>query len=113
MGEERERTMNRKLRNLMMLLAMGALLAVLAGCSDDDTNPITGPGMGQGAMLRAVHASPDAPAVDIYVEGVADPVAVALGYTQTTPYLDLAAGTYNIQLRAHGAGAVHVQENPE
>ncbi len=91
---------------LTLLLAVLALGAFAAGCSDDDNNP-TGPNLdlGTGAMLRVVHASPDAPAVDIYVEGIATPVVQDLAYLQTTPYLDLAPGTYNIQLRAAGADA--------
>ena len=57
------------------------------------------------AELRFVHASPDAPAVDIYAEGVSGALITALAYTETSEYLDLAAGDYNIQIRAHGACA--------
>ena len=59
--------------------------------------------MGEGAMLRVVHASPNAPAVDVYAEGVAAPLLTDLAYTETSMYLDLDAGTYNIQLRGAGA----------
>lgn len=87
----------------LLLLALLALGAFAAGCSDDDnpTNPTAD--LGTGAMLRVVHASPDAPAVDIYAEGVASPLAAGVAYLETTPYLELAPGTYNIQLRAAGA----------
>lgn len=89
--------------SLFLLLAGLAIFAV--GCSDDDDNPISGPGgdLGSGAMLRVVHASPDAPAVDIYAEGVSGALISGLAYTQTSAYLDLAAGDYNIQIRAAGA----------
>ncbi|MBT8478281.1 MAG: DUF4397 domain-containing protein, partial [Gemmatimonadetes bacterium] len=53
------------------------------------------------AMLRAVHASPDAPAVDVYAEGISVPLFSALGYGDASLYADIPAGTYNIQLRAH------------
>ncbi|MCB1182256.1 DUF4397 domain-containing protein [bacterium] len=85
---------------MLLLLALGAF--ALTGCSDDDENPMT-PDMGSGAMLRVVHASPDAPAVDIYAEGVSAPLLTDVSYTETSAWLDLAAGTYNIQLRAAGA----------
>jgi hypothetical protein len=49
-----------------------------------------------------VHASPDAPAVDIYAEGVDGALVIALAYTQTSRYLQLAAGDYNLQIRVHG-----------
>jgi len=90
---------------LTLLLAVLALGAFAAGCSDDDNPTDPGTDLGTGAMLRVVHAAPDAPAVDIYVEGIATPVVKDLGYLKTTPYLDLAPGTYNFQLRAAGAAA--------
>lgn len=89
----------------LTLAAVLALSVGFAGCSDDDDpmNPGGGTDLGTGVMLRVVHASPDAPAVDVYVEGVSDPVLANLAYTETSAYLDVAPGTYNIQLRAHGA----------
>lgn len=91
--------MNRK--TLLIPLLLG-LVAFGAGCSDDDDG-IMNPELGQGATLRVVHASPDAPAVDVYVEGVDAPVLSGLAYTMTSPYLDLDAGDYNVQLRPAGA----------
>ncbi len=57
-----------------------------------------------GALLRAVHASPDAPAVDIVVnDDFAMPAASNLAYTQATDFLGpLAADTYNIKVAAAG-----------
>jgi hypothetical protein len=87
---------------LIALLMMVALAAFVAGCSDDD-DPVGVGNAGYGASIRVVHASPNAPAVDVYAEGVSDPILYNLTYTQTSSYLDLAPGTYNIQLRPHGA----------
>jgi len=86
---------------MLLLLAMTAF--VITGCSDDDKSPTTVTDMGKGAMVRVVHASPDAPAVDVYAEGVAAPLIEDLAYGDTSPYLELAAGTYNVQLRAAGS----------
>ncbi|MFO7588702.1 MAG: DUF4397 domain-containing protein [Gemmatimonadota bacterium] len=55
------------------------------------------------ATVRAVHASPDAPAVDIYAEGLATPLLTGVAFGETTPYVTVPAGTYNLQLRAAGA----------
>ena len=72
-----------------------------AACGDDNdsgTNP-----QPETAMLRAIHASPDAPAVDIYVEGIAAPIAADVAYGDATAYVTVEAGTYNVQLRPAGA----------
>lgn len=59
--------------------------------------------MGEGALLRVVHASPDAPGVDVYAEGVATPLVSGLTYGEASTYLAIDPGTYNIQLRPAGA----------
>ena len=96
--------MKSKLTSFAIALSMALFLVFTAGCSDDDATPI-GPDMGSGAQLRVVHASPDAPAVDVYVEGVASPLITNLGYGATSSYLDVDPGTYNIQIRPAGAPA--------
>jgi hypothetical protein len=57
------------------------------------------------AMLRVVHASPTAPAVDLYAKGSATPVASGLAYGSATDYLELPEGTYDLEIRAAGASA--------
>ena len=95
----------RNLKNLNVLAVMlSALLIFSVGCSDDDDSVVAPPpSMGEGAELRVIHSSPDAPAVDIYAEGVATPLISGLGYGMTSDYLSLDPGTYNIQLRAAGS----------
>ena len=94
--------MKKQLTSGAIALAMAMFMIVAAGCSDDDDNPAA-PDMGSGAMLRVIHASPDAPAVDIYAEGVTAPLIQDLAYGETSAYLELDPGTYNIQIRAAGA----------
>ena len=62
------------------------------------------PSSGQ-AKLRFVHTSPDAPAVDIFAEGAGVVVPNAV-FKDASGYLDLAAGTYNLQVRAAGTETV-------
>ena len=92
-------------RTSLLAVLVPAVLLLAAGCSDDDDTTTTGADMGQGSELRIVHASPDAPAVDIYAEGVTTPLATNVAYGDATPYLELAAGEYNIQLRGAGSAA--------
>ncbi|UCG52126.1 MAG: DUF4397 domain-containing protein [Candidatus Latescibacterota bacterium] len=95
---------------------MVVLIVFAAGCSDDDDTIMQPPvDMGKGAQVRVIHGSPDAPAVDIYAEVVAtsqiethapgDEVLLIqdLAYGETSAYIEVAAGTYNIKIRGAGA----------
>lgn len=64
---------------------------------------------GHNAMVRVLHASPDAPAVDVYVNGE---VAVEnASFKDITGYLELEAGSYQIAIHAAGSDeAVYEQE---
>ncbi len=82
-----------KLKLLTLLLAATALTAA---CSDDDDN--TGPD-GE-ARLRVVHASPDAPDVDVLVDDAE--VLSDVPYLTASDYLDLSAGEHNLKVNAAG-----------
>ncbi len=76
----------------LLLLAAGALTAA---CSDDDN---TGPD-GE-ARVRVVHASPDAPDVDVLLDD-----AEVLGdvpYLTASNYLGVPAGDHNLKVNAAG-----------
>ncbi|HUF52884.1 MAG TPA: DUF4397 domain-containing protein [Dehalococcoidia bacterium] len=64
------------------------------------------PAAGQ-AHLRVVHASPDAPAVDVFAEG-AGVVVPGAEFKDTSGYLPLGAGTYNLEVRAAGTETVAI-----
>ncbi len=98
---------------LAKTLFPAAILALAAtGCGDDDTTADT-PDAAVGvdapvveqASLRVIHASPDAPAVDIYAQGVATPLIEDLAYGTSSDYIDVDAGSYTIEVRAAGADA--------
>lgn len=63
-------------------LATGGLvpLLALAGCKEEVTT------LDDVASVRAVHASPDAPAVDVYIEGITIPLAVDLQYGDASDF---------------------------
>jgi len=82
-----------KLRLLTLLLAATALTAA---CSDDDNN--TGP-EGQ-ARARVVHASPDAPNVDVLLDDAQ--VLSDVPYLASSDYLAASAGDHNLKVNAAG-----------
>ena len=55
------------------------------------------PGM---AMVRVIHASSNAPAVDVYVKGSDKPIVTGLAYGQTSSWLAVPPGSYEVELRA-------------
>jgi len=57
------------------------------------------------SYVRLLHASPNAPAVDVYAGGKL--IAGNLAYIQFTPYMKLQKGKYNIKVFAAGT-----TENP-
>ncbi|MCP3136579.1 DUF4397 domain-containing protein [Pyxidicoccus xibeiensis] len=93
-------------RNRVLVAALAASMSTLsAGCGDDDDETPIDPPATDTARLRVIHASPGAPAVDIYAEGQATPLFTNVKYGDTTSYASVPAGTYNVQVRAAGAAA--------
>ncbi|MGY1817865.1 DUF4397 domain-containing protein, partial [Geodermatophilus sp. SYSU D00663] len=83
------------------VLAVVALTAAVAGL------PAGPAAADDGGLLRLAHLSPDTPAVDVYVDPVADPAAgqvfPAVGYGAVSDYRPLPAGAYAVSMRAAGA----------
>jgi len=61
---------------------------------------LTAPSEGNG-KLRVVHASPDAGPVDVVPEG-GEPLVTGLEYPNASPYAEVPAGTYTINVNAAG-----------
>jgi hypothetical protein len=106
----------------LSFLSVAAMAASMAGCSDDaasttsstsagggaststsTSTSTSGGGSGGGtnqAQVRVVHASADAPKVDVYAKGVATPLLTGVQYGDASQYLKVDPGTYEIELRA-------------
>jgi hypothetical protein len=82
-----------KLKLLTLLLAATALTAA---CDDDDDN--TGP-EGE-SRVRVVHASPDAPNVDVLLDD--NEVLSDVPYLDASDYLEASAGGHNVKVNAAG-----------
>lgn len=74
------------MKNLFLSALTVSLLAVTALAAD--------------GRVRVVHASPDAPAVDIYVNGAI--VLEGLPFREYSEYLALPAGSYSVDIRVAG-----------
>jgi hypothetical protein len=60
--------------------------------------------------LRVVHASPDAPAVDVLVDGVR--VLENLPYREYSEYLPIPAGTHEVRVNVTGTNTTVLQATP-
>jgi hypothetical protein len=78
---------------LVLALCAAALLAL----------PVAAGAQGSAALVRVAHFSPDAPAVDIYVDG--DRVLSGVDYPTVSKYLELPAGSYELAVRPAGSAA--------
>lgn len=74
-----------------------AALALTAGFAIAQSN---GMGMGQDAFVRVVHASPDAPAVDVYVNGTRTVANAA--FKAVTPFGEVPAGKHRVVVTVAG-----------
>jgi hypothetical protein len=60
------------------------------------------------ARIRVIHTSPDAPAVDIALTG-GDVLVSGLAFPDASGFLDVPAGTYDLEVRAAGTTDVALQ----
>ncbi len=93
--------MSRTLWKNLMVAVFATMAAVAVGCDgEDEPTPTPTP---ENARLRVVHASPDAPAVDVYAQGQTTPLFTNVAYGAVTDYVEVAPGNAIIELRAAGA----------
>jgi hypothetical protein len=86
--------------------AVGLLANIRANVWADDLSAAPS---GQ-SKVRVYHASPDAPAVDVAPKGAA-PVVSNLAFPNASGYLNLPAGTYDLEVRAAGTTTVALALN--
>jgi hypothetical protein len=79
------------------------VITVIAGCGGDDDN--TG-----STHLRILHASPDAPNVDVYVDNGL--VLANVPYPTASNYLTIAAGAHNVKINAAGTSTTVISVSP-
>ena len=83
--------------SMTTVAATNALASIEAQVIADDPMPTA-----EGALVRIVHLSADAPAVDIAPDG-GDALIGGLAYPDNTGYVALPAGAYDLEVRPAGA----------
>jgi hypothetical protein len=87
----------------LVLLGLALMMALALAA------PAFAQGGGQ-AQVRVAHLAPDAPNVDVYVNG--DPVLTDVAYTTVSGYLSLPAGTQQVTVYATGETTSPVIDTP-
>nr|WP_306806044.1 DUF4397 domain-containing protein [Caballeronia sp. BR00000012568055] len=84
-------------------IVLVCIASFIAGCGGGDD----GPGS---AHLRILHASPDAPNVDVYLDNVV--VLTNVSYPTASNYLTIYAGGHNIKINAAGTSTTVINVSP-
>jgi hypothetical protein len=92
------------IRVLRVVLAL-LFVSLIAACGGDNgnVNPLT-------TQLRVLHASPDAPNVDVYVDS--NKVLSNVPYPTLSSYLTFPSGTHHIQVNAAGTTTTVIDVSP-
>lgn len=93
-----------KFRNLILAMAVSITAFTFVGC-DDEEDPMQPVPSNSSTMV--IHASPDAPGVDILVDNTV--AGTNLTYLQNTPYLTLPSGSRNIKVNVSGTSATVIE----
>lgn len=93
--------MKRSLKLTQLVLALGLLVSAFAFAFGLSTQ--TAAAQAANAQVRVAHMSPDAPAVDIYVDG--NKALTNVPFKTVSDYLPLPAGDHRFEVRPTGAAA--------
>ena len=96
-----------KLRNLILALAVSITAFTFVSCDDEEEAPMQP--APSNSLTKVIHASPDAPGVDILVDNTV--AGTNLTYLQNTPYLTLPSGTRNIKVNVTGTSTNVIEGN--
>ena len=84
--------MDRHLKPLLRLVVAGALSMSVVGVANAASD----------AKVRVLHASPDAPAVDVYLDDAKVDALTNVPFGAISSYLDVPAGNHNVKVYATG-----------
>ena len=94
----------RKYLSMFFMLVFG--VTVFTACSDDDNTvaPVQ-----ETALVKVVHASPDAPGVDLLVDNMV--AGTNLTFPNNTGYLSVNSGTRNVKVNVTGTSTTVIEAN--
>ncbi len=97
-----------KIRNLIIALAVSITVISFIGCSDDVT-PVAPSNPTPNSLVKIVHASPDAPGVDLLLDNTV--AGTNLTFPKNTGYLSVNSGIRNIKVNVTGTSTTVIDAN--
>ena len=101
-------TFNSPLKFMAMLMIALTTVFSFSACSDDEDAATPTPA--SAGKLMIIHASPDAPAVDLLLDGT-KLNSSAVNYTDNTAYISAAAGTRVLKVNVAGTSTTALQDS--
>ena len=93
-------------KKFLLLPVLAVAMLSVSACKDDENTVVTPPT--PKSKISVVHASPNAPRVDILLDnGFVD----TLSFPRSTPYLEVNAGSRNVKVRVTGTTIVPIDAN--
>ena len=96
-----------KFKNLILSLTLAATAFMFIGCSEDES-PVT-PTTPSTSLVKVIHASPDAPGVDLLVDNTV--AGTNLTFPNNTGYLTVNSGTRNVKVNVTGTQTTVIEAN--
>lgn len=95
--------MKRMFFNVLSVVCASTLMLVSCSKSSDSNSPAT-------SKVMVIHASPDAPGVDLYIDSVKQNTS-AVNYLDNTAYLNVNSGLRNFKIKVAGTSTTVINAN--
>jgi len=96
------------MKKLILALIVSLLTLTFIGCDDEET-PVSPTPLPSNSLVKVVHASPDAPGVDLLVDNTI--AGTNLTFPNNTGYLTVPSGTRNVKVNVTGTSSTVIEAN--
>jgi hypothetical protein len=103
-----KKSKEQKMKNLILILAVSLISLSFIGCDDEET-PVAPTPLSSNSLVKVIHASPDAPGVDLLVDNTI--AGTNLTFPNNTGYLTVPSGTRNVKVNVTGTSTTVIEAN--
>jgi hypothetical protein len=96
------------MKKLIFALTVSLFALSFIGCDDEET-PVSPTTLPSNSLVKVIHASPDAPGVDLLVDNAI--AGTNLTFPNNTGYLTVPSGTRNVKVNVTGTSTTVIEAN--